>query len=441
MKDVGEVTACVVDMGTFCSVAERLAQDMKQVYYWSPWEQEYLDVRSCIIGSGLETVIRLDDFLDPAVLDTIDLFIFPDTNFSGLQRHLRALGKAVWGANGASELELYRTYFLDVLAEVGLPIIRSERIVGVTALAEYLKEHDNKWIKVNRFRGNVETFHHRDYNHSVRTLDNLAVIFGGAKEQIVFVVQDEIESDMELGYDGWCIDGSFPSKSFQGYEKKNELYLGSVLAARQLPDEIRVVNEAMAGILREYSYRSWWATEIRVAGGIPYFIDPTPRMPGQTGEHQLETCTNFADVIWQGANGNLIEPEFAWNFAAEATLHYDVDTKDPTISDEWKTLHIPDRALRWVKLYHYCKVDGVYQFPAKNTDEVGVVIGVGNSVEESIEHLSENLAILKDLPVHANTGGFTSLLESIEEAEKAGLPFGGKIPKPEKVIKILDKAA
>src|SRR5580693_1269344 len=135
MKPVEEVTACVIDYGTFCSISEKLAETMATVYDHTPWEQEYLDVRSCIIGSGLETVIRLDDFLDPAVFDTIDLFVFPDTNFSGLQRHLRALGKAVWGANGASELELYRTYFLDVLAEVGLPIIHSERIVGVTALA------------------------------------------------------------------------------------------------------------------------------------------------------------------------------------------------------------------------------------------------------------------------------------------------------------------
>jgi hypothetical protein len=341
----------------------------------------------------------------------------------------------VWGHFGGTDLELYRDYFLDVLKQIGLPTIPSERIVGLSALADYLQENENKWIKVNRYRANMETWHHLDYAHSQRTLDSLAVIFGGAKEQVVFIVQDDLESDMEIGYDGWCIDGSFPAYSFQGYEKKNELYLGSVLSDADLPDEIKTVNEAMAPILRRYGYRDWWATEIRVKDGVPYFIDPTPRMPGQTGEHQLESMMNFADVIWHGANGVLIQPEFEWCFAAEATLHYEASTKDPAISDEWKTLDLPADVLRWMKLYHYCKLDGLYHFVAKSTDEIGVMIGVGDSTEEAIEHLMGNLEWLKDLPVHANLSGFGSLLKSIKKAEKQGLVFGGKIPKPETIFK------
>jgi hypothetical protein len=439
MKVVEEITCCVVDYGTFISVADKLSETMAKVYYHSPYEIEYQDIRSCVIGRGLDRAERLDEFLDPNVLDTIDLFVFPDISFGGLQRHLRSLGKAVWGHMGGNDLELHRDFFLDVLKKVGLPVIHSETIVGLTALAEYLQENDNKWIKINRFRGNMETWHHRDYRHSLRTLDSLAVIFGGMKEQVIFVVQDEIESETEVGYDGWCIDGQYPSHSFQGYEKKNELYLGSVLADEDLPEEIRIVNEAMAPVLAGYGYRSWWATEIRVADGVPYFIDPTPRMPGQTGEHQLETCSNLADVIWQGANGIVIEPEFAWNFAAEATLHYDMKSKDAAIVDEWKTLHPPEDVLRWMKLYYYCREPDeggdTYHFSAKNTDEIGVMIGVGNSVDEAIEHLTDNLEMLEGLPVHANIAGFASLLKSIKEAEKHGIKFGGKVPRPETMLK------
>src|SRR5262249_501608 len=153
---------------------------------------------------------------------------------------------------------------------------------------------------------------------------------------VVFVVQDDIESDMELGYDGWCIDGEYPPFSFQGYEKKNQLYLGSVMSLDDLPDEIKVVNDAMSVVLERYGYRGWWATEMRVYAGVPYFIDPTPRHPGQTGEHQLETIKNLADVIWQGANGRIVEPEFEWRFAAEATLHYETASKDEAADKEWK---------------------------------------------------------------------------------------------------------
>lgn len=435
MKPASEVTACICDYGTFLSVADKLAESYARCYYHSPFETEYQDVRDCIIGTGLEKVRRLDDMLDPATLAEIDLFIFPDIGFGGLQKHLRSLGKAVWGHMGATELELYRTYFLEVIEQAGLPIIHSETIVGVTALAKHLKEHDDLWIKINRFRGNMETWHHDTYVSSVRMLDSLAVIFGGVKEEIVFVVQDKIASDMEIGYDGWCIDGQYPARSFQGYEKKNQLYLGSLLEAADLPDEIRFVNSAMAPVLERYGYRDWWATEIRVADGVPYFIDPTPRMPGQTGEHQLETCVNLAEVLWQGANGISIEPVFAWKFAAEATLHYTLKSKDPEITNEWKTLEIPDEARQWLKLYRYCERDGQFHCPAKETDEVGVVLGVGDSVEESITHLKDNFSLIEHLPLEIEMAGFASLLDSIKEAEGQGLSFGGKIPKPESILK------
>lgn len=435
MKRVEDVTACVVDYGTFISIAAKLAESMARCFYHSPFETEYQNVRNCVLGVGIEGVERLDEIFGPE-FDDIDLFVFPDIGFGDLQRQLRKMGKAVWGHMGANDLELYRDYFLEVLKKVGLPRIPSKKIVGLTALRKYLYDHENQWVKIDRFRGNMETWRHFNYTQSQRTLDNYEVIFGGAKEYIVFIVQQHLDTDMEVGYDGWCVDGEYPEASWQGYEKKNELYLGSVMAAKDLPDEIRTVNDAMGPVLADYGYRDWWATEIRVAKGVPYFIDPTPRMPGQTGEHQQETITNFADIIWQGANGIIIKPDFMWKFAAEATLHYDSSTRDPTINNEWKILEPPRNALRWLKFYHYCVLDGAYHFMAEDTDEVGVVLGVGDDVEEAIEHLNENLKLLKDMPVHADTRGFADLLESIKEAEKQGIAFGGKIPKPEIALRV-----
>lgn len=262
----------------------------------------------------------------------------------------------------------------------------------------------------------------------------MAVIFGGAKEQVTFVVQDEIESDMELGYDGWTVDGKFPAKSFQGYEKKNELYLGSLLASKDLPKEITYINEKMAPILKKYQYRNWWATEIRVAKGVPYFIDPTARHPGQTGEHQWETCSNLAEVIWLGAHGELINPIFEYNFAAEATLHYEGGSDNEAIAQEWKILDIPKSVKTWFKPYHYCIVDGIYNFLPSDKDEVGVMLGVGNSIEEAIKHLKKNIDAMKELPVYAKLGGFKDLIESILEAKKHGIKFADKIPDPKTII-------
>lgn len=440
MKEPEEVTACVMDAGTFVSLAACLAKTFKKVYYYSPWESEYLDVSRCVIGDGEETFSRLDEPLDPDVFPSIDLFIFPDIGYAGLQRHLVSLGKAVWGSRRGTNLELYRTKFLRVIGEAGLEVIGSQVIRGVTALSEHLKSVENKWVKVNRFRGNMETWHHKDFDHSRQELNRLALTFGGVADEVVFVVQDPIDGDdenpvLEIGYDGWSILGQYPEKSFQGYEQKNELYLGSVKAYVDLPEEIQFVNERMAPYLEANDYRNFWATEIRMCKGKAYFIDPTARMPGQTGEQLLNTCTDLARVIWAGANGQLIQPDFRAICAAEATIHF-----KGSENDQWKMLRIPQKALPYLALYQYCRGDGdLYHFPPARNDEAGVVIGEGGNVEDALTDLSQNFSLLSDEPVSIDFKGFADLLEQIKDAENEGVEFTDeKIPEPSVVVEAHD---
>lgn len=428
MKPIEEVVACVWDYGSFLSLAEKLAETCAKVFYYSPYEQEFRDVKRCCIGDGLPKVIRCDDPLHPDYLDQINLCVFPDIGYGGTQMHLKRLGKAVWGSMGASDLELYRTRFLKVIQETGLPVVPWVKCVGLTKLNEHLKKVEDKWVKVNRFRENMETWHHIDYAHSLDELQRLAIEFGGVGEHVIFVVQDTIDTDIEIGYDGWTIDGEFPESCYQGYEKKNELYLGSQRKYSQLPEQVRYVNEKMAPTLREYGYRNWFATELRVLDGIPHFIDPTMRMPGQTGEHQLENCENLAEVIWAGAHGEIIQPQWLSPFACEATMHF----KGP---DQWRTLSIPEEVRRWVKLYSFCMVDGLYKFPPRKNDELGVVLGLGKTVEDAKAHLDHNMELLKKEPLSIESRGFADLLEAIEEAEEEGLIFSDEaLPEPQSVL-------
>jgi hypothetical protein len=191
----------------------------------------------------------------------------------------------------------------------------------------------------------------------------------------------------------------------------------------------------MAPVLKNYGYRNWWATEIRVdKEGTPYFIDPTARHPGQTGEHQWETCSNLAEIIWAGAHGDVIEPEFEFTFAAEATVHYEAMSDSKAIAQEWKTLEVPKEVERWFKPYHYCIVGETYHFVPTKKDEVGVILGVGKSIKEAIDHLKANLKLMSKLPVHANTSGFVDILESILDAEDKGIKFAKDIPDPKSIL-------
>ena len=193
---------------------------------------------------------------------------------------------------GGSDLELYRTRFMEMLKRVGLPVAPTKTVVGLTALEAMLKGTKDKWVKVNRFRANMETWHHIDWEHSIPMLNYLHDEFGGISDKVVFVVQDPIPDAQEVGYDGFSVDGKYPATSFQGYEKKNELYLGSWLGNEEMPEMVQKVNEAMVPVLRDLKYRNFIATEIR----DEFFIDITPRHAGQTQEHLQETCTNLPEI-------------------------------------------------------------------------------------------------------------------------------------------------
>lgn len=438
MKSIEEIVCAVIDAGTFIPLADMMGRKCQKAYYYSPFEQEYLGIERCVIGDGMEHFERLDDYMDPEVFDTVDLWLFPDIGFGGLQKYLRKQGKLVWGSMGTSDLELYRTRFIKLLQDVGLPIVHTEKIVGVTNLSLYLADpgHERKWVKINRYRDNMETWFHRDFTHSQRELERLAIVFGPLKDHITFVVQDEIAEEegspvLEVGYDGWCVLGHYPSRSFQGYEQKNKLYLGSALDKKDQPEEVTFINEAMAPFLRDAGYCNFIATEIRIKDGVPYFIDPTTRMAGQTMEHLLNTCTNLPEVILAGTYGQTAEPEFSADFAAEATLHYKSDGD----GEGWKTFVVPKEAEDHIKLYRCCYSDGAYQFPPHKSDELGIIMGQGDSIEDAIDALKEHFELLKDEPVWIDLAEFADLLKQIKTARKEGVEFTDQpIPEPESVI-------
>ena len=194
---------------------------------------------------------------------------------------------------------------------------------------------------------------------------------------------------------------------------------------KNVPDEIKEINESFAPLLKKHSYRNFWATEIRCKGDKSFFIDPTPRMPGMSGEQFMMMCDNIAEVIWKGANGIMVEPEFNAKVIAAATIYH----TDYIDDKHWMVLDIPEKLRPYTKLWHYCFHNGKFHWPPKDNNELGLVLGAGNSIKEAIEHLKKNIELLKDEPVQFKLHSFRDILQDIVEAEKHGIYFNGqKIP-------------
>lgn len=429
MKEPSQISALVIDHGMFCSLAVKLAESFKRVLYYSPWEKGFPVLNDCVIGDGLLNVERVDDIWEH-MFET-DLVVFPDLQHSGLQLHLESIGKRVWGSREGDDLELRRMLLKKTQEKLGLEVPDYQSIRGLSKLREHLRNHDDLFVKISQYRGCCETIHHVNYELSQPILDNLAVIFGPLQDEILFVVEDPVATTLEVGFDGWTIDGAWPSMGLQGWEKKDKALIAAVQKFEDLPEQVTVINDALPEVLKKYRYRNFLSTEIRVDGDRSVMIDITCRAPSPGLELHCELWENLAEIIWHGAAGELIDPVPTAQFGVEAMIDFNGD------ENRWRILQMPEEAEPWVKLYGCCKYNDAYCIPPfpHSHDTIGAVVGIGDTLEEAIEHLKETVELLKDQPVTIHTEAIYDTLKEIHEAEKKGIEFSkDKVPDPAEAL-------
>lgn len=426
MKDTKDITICVIDNGLFIPVAQRIAKGVKRVLYHSPWEEGFPTINKCIVGDGFSDIERCDDFW--GIKNEIDCFVFPDIQHHSLQLELESQGFPVWGSRNGDSLEIDREKFHKVLGKVGLEVPKFIVVTGITELRTHLIDQTDKWIKISKYRGSLETFHWRDFENDDGMLDYLSVRFGASKEIIPFMVFDNIETDLEIGGDTYCVDGEFPSIMLHGDEAKDAGYLAAVTQREDMPEQIKEVLEAFSGELKKYRYRNSWSMELRVKGDKFYYIDPCCRSSLPATGSQLNLWGNYPDIIWYGANGYLIDPEPTARFSAEAIVSCKSE------KHMWKKMVIPKGLEDALKLSNCCEIDGAVCFPREEgnaQDEVGWMVATGDTIEETVETLKEYEKMLPD-GVSAKTDSIALLLKEVKQAEKQGIEFtNGEIPKPE----------
>lgn len=429
MKETNQITACVCDNpgGLFLPLALKLAQSYKRVFYQTPCEEGFSTVNKASVGKGFDNLVRVRDVW--SIKRECDLFIFPDIEHSGLQLELEEQGYAVWGSRKGDELELNRKLFLEVLKDHGLDVPNYVICNGLTQLRDYLLDAEDKYVKISRYRGSMETWHWRDSSLDEGRLCELGVRFGPVKDLIPFIVLDNIDTPLEIGGDTYCIDGQWPSLMLHGDEWKDEGYIGAVTKRQDMPDQIQAVLDEFGPILGKSSYRNFFSMELRVKGEQSFFIDPTCRGGLPSMGSQMELWKNLPEIIWYGANGNLVDPVPAAKFSAECALTAKGEKKS------WAVVDVPPSLEQWMKLAGACQVDAVC-FPPDDShgDEIGWLVAIGNSVKEVIDNIVKQSKLLPD-GVHAKTECLVNLLKEIHESEQKGIEFTDQpVPDPAIVV-------
>lgn len=412
-------TALVYDNGLFVETATVLTRDFDKVYYFCPWISGYPNSNPLWIGRGIPGVQRITNIWE--VEPEVDLWIFPDVYDGPLQQHLVSMGKRVWGSRLGEQLELNREVSKQLQDDLGIAIGPYEVVTGVNKLRAYLREHEDQYVKISATRGDMETFYSKNYKLIEPRLNELAHRLGAKASKIEFIVEDAINDAVEVGYDGFCIDGEFPSHTLYGIEIKDKGYIGRVKAYDDLPEQVRDVNERFAPVLRNFNYRNFWSAELRITeDGTAYSIDPCARFGSPPSELFGLMMENIADVLWEGAEGNLVEPSYLGEWAAELLIH-------STWAGErnWQAVEFPEEIRGNVKLRNLSIIDGkhyVVPDPA-GMPEIGAVVVYGDTQEDVVKQCRQISEKVEGYLIQLYPDALDEAQNEIKQLEDFGIDF------------------
>lgn len=425
--DLSTKTALVRDGGSFVGVARRLAEEFGRVLYCPHYRQNNPEVNEAIIGDGCGDVIHCDDLW--IAKKKADVFVFPDIGFAGEQKELRSQGLPVWGGGGAMRLETDREFFLGKLKELGLDVAPHEIVVGVTALRAFLKDREDIFIKVSKFRKSWETYHWRTWKEDEHMLDVWAVRFGGARELIRFLCFEKIETTLEIGGDTYNIDGEWPKMMLHGLEHKDEAYFSAVTKRSEMPKELTQIMDKFSPFMGSVGARIQWSMEVRVSDKGNFFIDATIR-GGLPSTASFLKAKNVGQVIYHGAQGELVEIDYGFKFSAECMV------KIKSADGAWGTVVLHDELKDAILLADCCEIDGQPWFPAddKAIEEIGWLCATGDSPTEVAKEMNRLADLLPD-GADASVESLADIIREIEDEEEHGIPFTTqKMPSPEIVL-------
>jgi hypothetical protein len=414
MKQTKDITACVVDTcGNYVSFADRLSKEYKHVYYVNQdWREAYPLPNKTAIGQGIEGLEVIRDF--HTVIDETDFFVFPDVYYGETQEWLKSQGEITFGSGRYEDLELYRDFCKQQMKKNGLPVNEYDVVKGFSALKDYLKKTDDVWVKLNEWRGLIETFHHVNYDLSEDELLEIEYKLGPNKEDVTFVIEEPIDNALEQGYDGITMDGTQPELWISGCEIKDKAYAGQIKPYSELSPLITDFLTAFAKDFKKYQYRGFISLENRIQGKKSFMTDFTARVPCPPGELYLEIFKNLGEVIWCAANGEMVKPEAVKQFGVELLIESQFSTTRPM------KIYYPDKIANQVKLKKYRIVDGVRSIIPQTgaTNDIGAVVGIGDTLEAAIKSVRDAADQIEGCDITIRQDTLDGAAEALVEAQK-----------------------
>lgn len=416
---LSNAVCCVVDFGNYISVAQRLAKDFGKVYYYCPYViNGFPEHNPKDIGRGVPEIIKITEWEN--YYEEIDIFVFPDLYFSGLQAFLKRQDKLVFGSGSGQIMETDRGFMKRIQKELGLPTNDYDEVEGLYELEAKLMFSEDKYVK-SELRGDNETFHHHNYTTSKEEIKNMKQRMGIYDKKEKYIVEASIESICEIGIDTFVSDGMYMAESVCGIELKDTGYYGKIVPYNQLPSQIKDVTDKLAPLFQTYEYRGAYSNEIRVdKNKVGYLIDSTCRFPSPPTTLTLAMYDNFSEIIWGVANGWLPKLKYKYTHGVEFIIKSESAKTQPV------ALQFPMEYKDYISIKNLVvDDDGVYHYTPNGVPikEIGSVCGLGHSMEQAVKMATEIAKTVKGFDLQINTDCIDDAKEQIKRMKEKGISY------------------
>ena len=299
-----------------------------------------------------------------------------------------------------------------------MPLNEYKVIEGFDNMEEYLKTHNDLFVKNNLYRGVMETWHHETYQTSKPFLDFLKTEYGMYQGEEKFILETPIDNAVEFGFDGFCIDGEFTKKTCFGIEIKDAAYLCKEVDYRDLPKAVLDANDKLSPILASYQYRSWYSNEMRtISKNEAILTDITARHASPPTSIFMEMTENFGQYVWDVANGDIPNVKFRYKYGCQIIITSSWAKKEPV------AVTFPKEYINNVKIKNLSIVDGVHWFLPQPDEmmQIGYVLGYGNTKLQCFEMAKKVAKEVKGFDIHINFAALDEAEKELEKLSKYGI--------------------
>jgi hypothetical protein len=401
--------------GLFLQLALQLGRDGHKVYYYTPFYDEELCFRRYVLGYGLKEIEKPLYFWRALMKYPKEevTIMFPDVGNGDMASFLKKQGYAVFAAGEGDILENHRELLRQKMKEVGLPVNNYVQITGLNNLRNYLKQHNNKVVKLDIFRNDQESFKALTYSDAEPILDKLQLKFGQLADEFPFIVEDLIDGD-EPGFDIIFNKTGYLTPYLWGFEVHKGPYCG--ILSDTLPEPLQLIADKLKPLLTKYDWRSFISTEAMVKDGKPYLIDICSRAPYPLGVGFTFLYENYSEIIYKVARGLPVTIKPRGKYMIVLPLEQGPDTDIPL----WSNVKTPfiglikkDNNYYGVALSRIAKTNDDQYIGLPGYKNYINVVGVGNNPDvlaKEIMNIADKCTI--------NGGSFNYDRESFNDAIK-----------------------